>query len=169
MISKELIGQFIDAAVKDRGRARQLLSAHPELLNARWIHNETVLHFLAVEGFADAVEFITGCGADVNAANEFGDAPLIDVAKLGNAQIVQSLLRHGADPNAPSVTYNNALDCAVRSGNAAIVRLLLAAGADARYVTDLGETVFDALPRRKTQREEILGLLAQHGIVRDER
>jgi hypothetical protein len=41
------------------------------------------LHFLAVEGFIEGVRFLAGCGADVNAAKKFGDAPLIDLARLG--------------------------------------------------------------------------------------
>ena len=43
-LSEALIGEFIDAAVKDRSRAVRLLSAHPELIDARWIHDETALH-----------------------------------------------------------------------------------------------------------------------------
>ena len=74
-IPKELIGEFIDAVVQDRDRAKYLLSAQPQLIDARWIHNETVVHFLAVEGFIDAVNFLADGGADVNDVNEFGDSP----------------------------------------------------------------------------------------------
>ena len=48
-LAAALVGTFIDAAVRDPAAAEALLRAHPELLNARWIHDETVLHFLAVE------------------------------------------------------------------------------------------------------------------------
>jgi hypothetical protein len=41
-----LIGEFIDASVRDQERAAGLLTAHPDLINARWLHGETVLHFL---------------------------------------------------------------------------------------------------------------------------
>src|SRR5262247_2834731 len=95
--SDELIGEFIDASVQDHDHARRMLSACPQLLDARWLHDETVLHFLAVEGFTEAVRFLAECGADVNAKNEFGDAALIDVVLLGNAEIAALLLRHGAD------------------------------------------------------------------------
>lgn len=164
-LCKELVGEFIDAVVQDRERAEYLLSAHPQLLDARWIHNETVVHFLAVEGFTEALKFLAESGADVNAVNEFGDSPLIDVVVLGNTEAVQVLMRHGANPNANSVTRNNPLDCAVRSGNVALVGLLLAFGADGRYVTDLGESVFDALPSPASGREGIVELLARHGIT----
>ena len=160
-----LIGEFIDAAVRDHKRASQLLSAHPDLISARWIHGETALHFLAVEGFLDGVNFLAERGADVNAVNEFGDAPLIDVAVLGYTSIAVVLVRHGANPNARSVTRDNALHCAVRSGNEDMVALLLRAGADARYRTDLGESVFDAIPTSGAKRERLLTLFAQHGVT----
>jgi hypothetical protein len=37
--------------------------------------------------------------------------------------------------------------------------------ADGRYVTDLGESVFDALPSGAIGREGIVALLAHHGIT----
>ena len=129
MPSTQLVGDFIDAAVRDQQRAAEMLAAHPELLNARWIHNETVLHFLAVEGFADGVRFLAERGADVNAVNEFGDAPLIDVVVLGYTDIAAMLLSHGANPNARSDTHDSALDCATQSGNEQMVAMLRAAGA----------------------------------------
>ena len=94
-LPKALVGEFIDAVVQDRERAARLLAAHPDLIEARWIHGETLLHFLAVEGFIDAVRFLAERGADVNAVNEFGDAPLIDIAALGIADAAGVLLCHG--------------------------------------------------------------------------
>jgi ankyrin repeat protein len=158
-----LVGEFIDAAVRDHARAVELLAAHPDLLDARWLHGETVLHFLAVEGFVEGVKFLVGRGADVNAVNEFGDSPLIDVAVLGETDIAEVLLRHGANPNATS-TRDNALHCAVQSGNDRLVAMLLDAGADSRYRTDLGESVFDAVPAAGAKRDRMLAVLAQHGV-----
>ena len=165
-LPEALVGEFIKAAVDNRPRAEELLSAHPELINARWMHNETLVHFLAVEGFCEAVAFLAEHGADMNAVNEFGDAPLIDVAVLGFNDIAQVILRHGADPNANagSEGRSNALDCAVRAGNSGLVEMLLEAGANARYSTDLGETIFDALPESEERRQSFLVVLAQHGI-----
>ena len=164
-LSKELIGQFIDACVQDHAAARRMLAKHSQLLNARWLHNETALHFLAVEGFTKGVKFLAERGADVNAPNEFGDVALIDVAQLGNSEIAAVLVQHGANPNANSTTKNNPLDCAVRNGNAVLVGLLLDAGANPRYVTDIGESLFDALPSSGVKRERVMKVLIQHGIV----
>jgi ankyrin repeat protein len=160
-----LIGEFIDASVRDQERAARLLAAHPDLINARWLHGETVLHFLAVEGFTDGVRFLAERGADVNAVNEFGDAPLIDVAVLGHTDIADVLLRHGANPNAGSDRRDPILHCAVERGNDRLVGLLLAAGADAGYRTDLGASVFDAVPPSGAERESILAVLAKHGVT----
>jgi len=163
----ELIGEFIDAVVRDPRRAEALLSAEPALLNARWIHDETALHFLAIEGFDEGVRFLLRRGADTNLVNEFGDSPLVDVASLGIENMAEMLLRHGADPNAHSPTRDTPLHAAVHSGNARVVKLLLNAGADARYVTDLGESLFDAVDDARDEREAILAVLAEHGIVRE--
>lgn len=162
-MDKTLVGTFIDAAVNDHETALRLLNDHPTLRQARWIHGETVLHFLAVEGYAGAVQFLAGLGFGVNLINEFGDAPLVDVATLGNDGIAEVLLKHGADPNAASSTRDNVLHCAVRSGNARLVELLLAAGARLDYVTDIGESVFDALPDDPGQRKAVLAVLKRHG------
>ena len=53
------------------------------MLNVRWIHEETVLHFLANEGFTEGVRFLAARGADVNAVNELGDTALLDIPVLG--------------------------------------------------------------------------------------
>ena len=102
MLPHALVGDFIDAVVQDQERAARLLGAHPELLNARWIHDETALHFLAIEGFLDGVTFLAERGAAIDATNEFGDTALIDVCVLQNAEMAAVLLRFGANPNAMS-------------------------------------------------------------------
>jgi ankyrin repeat protein len=162
-----LVGEFIDAVVQDPSKADLLLAEHRDLLNARWIHRETVLHFLGVEGFAEGVKFLASRGADVNAVNAFGDSALVDVTALGMDDIADILLQHGADANAKSVTRENAVHAAVRSGNARLVALLLQAGADGRYRTEVGEVVFDAVDEAPDHRAAILATLAEYGIGRD--
>src|SRR5262249_6596546 len=82
-----LTGEFIDAVVWDQQRAAVLLADHPNLLNARWLWGETVLHFLAVEAFANGVKFLAEHGADVNAVDSSGEPPLISVVVLGHVEI----------------------------------------------------------------------------------
>ena len=157
----ELVGEFIDSAEDDQPRALALLQKHPDLIHARRIHGETLVHFMAVEGFYKGVKFLAEHGADVNAVNEFGDSPLIDVATLGRDHIAELLLQHGANPNAESKTRDNALHIAVLSANERMIRVLLEGGADARYRTDLGETVFDALPPSGPERDSIIAILRE--------
>jgi ankyrin repeat protein len=165
-MNTELIGDFIDAAVQDQSKAKLLYSENPELREARWLLGETVLHFLAVEGCADAVGFLGNIGFDPNLVNDLGNSPLLDVAILGNDRVAEVLLSIGADPNATSLTWDNVLHAAVRSGNARLVELLLAAGAKTDYVTDLGETVLDALPEKHPERTSVEDILQKYGIHR---
>jgi ankyrin repeat protein len=158
------VGAFIDAVVLDEDRARALLEGEPRLLNARWIHGETALHFLAVEGAVAAVRFLAACGADVDATNEFGDTALVDVAVLGNLEMAKVLLECGANPNASSKVRDNVLHAAASSGRPEILRLLLKAGARADYVTDLGETIWDAIRRREGERVQMEAVLADEGV-----
>jgi ankyrin repeat protein len=163
--SRESVGAFIDAVVKEPSKAEAMLIEHPALLNTRWIHDETVLHFLAIEGFAEGVRFMASRGADVNAVNEFGDTALVDAAYLGLTEVAAILLRHGANPNAHSVTKDNPLHAALRFGNAELVQLLIKAGADCQYLTNSGETAFDAVKENPPgDQAELMAALNEAGI-----
>ena len=164
-LEKHLIGEFIDAVIQDQVRARLLLTDYPALLDSRWIHNETVLHFLAVENYVDGVRFLAKVGADVDSTNEFGDTALIDVASIGNDKVAEVLLEHGANPNANSETNDNPLHCAVANGNARLVALLLDYGANHDYETDTGETVIDVLPQKEASRKAVLEEFAKRNIM----
>jgi ankyrin repeat protein len=57
----------------------------------------TALHKAAFFGHAHVVEYLLGLGADPNARDADGDAPLHDAARLGHAAVVRALLAAGAD------------------------------------------------------------------------
>lgn len=164
-IDKQLISEFIDASVNDQRKAESIFKKNPKLCESRWINGETILHFLAVEGYVDAVRFLCRLGFDVNATNKFDDSPLIDIAALGNLEMAKLLIDEGADTNALSPTKDNVLHCAVQSGNSELVDLLLRKGAKADYVTDIGETIFDAIIDDPKQRQSILRIFDKHGII----
>lgn len=163
-----LIGEFIDAVVTSPDKAVSLLELHPGLINARWIHEETALHFLAIENYIDGVAFLAEHGATIDATNEFGDTALIDVCGLGNVEMAALLLRWGANPNARSKTADNLLHGAVERGDVRLVALLLNAGADPDYVTDWGSTIGEALANLGPERDEIAALLTARGIRLDD-
>ena len=79
--------------------------------------------------------------------------------------VTRRLLELGADPNATSETRDNALHCATESGSAELVDLLIRNGAKADYVTEIEETIFDAIPQEATKRQEILNIFKKHGIT----
>lgn len=153
------------ALVEDRAKADAMLSDHAELLNARWMNDETALHYWAIEGAGEVVHFLASRGADVNAVNGFGDTALVDVATLGLVAIAAILLQYGADPNACSRYRDTALHAAARRGSAELIDLLLKAGADGHYRTHLDETVFDAVRENPEEDQAALrAVLAAHGL-----
>ncbi len=162
---RKLIERLIDLAVRDPNAAGLLLRAHPELLEARYVHDETPLHYCAVEGFVDGVRFLARAGVPVDAENRFGDTALVDAVTLGNLAVVKVLLSHGANPDAESHRFGPVLHVAVGRGEAAIAGALLDAGARADYATDAGQRIGDALPPAGAKRAEILAVLARHGVT----
>jgi ankyrin repeat protein len=165
-MDRKLVQRLIDLAVQDQPAAMRLLREHPELLAARYLHDETPLHFCAVEGLPEGVRFLAGAGMPVDARNEFGDTPLVDTVTLGNVEITRLLLRHGADPDASSLTRGRVLQIAAEQGNAALVAALLDAGARADYVTPQGENIWDAVERAPSRRDEVTKVLEGHGVAR---
>jgi ankyrin repeat protein len=166
-LPKTLIDAFMNAAVRDPAAADAMLAIHPSLLDARCLHDETVLHFLAIEGFGEGVRFLAARGANVNAVNRFGDPPLIDVVKLGFESIAATLLEHGANPNATSVIEGNLLHAAITRGHDGIVRLLLQSGANWKYVTEDGDSLWDSVAE-SLDPGDIIAALAEFGIARGE-
>jgi ankyrin repeat protein len=76
------------------------------------------------------VDLLIHAGANVNASNDLGVAPLWLACVKGNAAIVEKLLRAGANPNAVLPNGETPLMTASRTGNAGAVEALLAHGAD---------------------------------------
>lgn len=164
-MNKALLEELIDSSVNDRPRARALLNQHPELRDARYLHGETALHFIAVEGFGEALEFLAEEGFDLEATNEFGNTALVEAVVIGNERIVATLLRHGANPNASTELAGNALAFAIQLGRVEIVNLLLDAGADASpslNTTGSIEMALELLSDMATK-TSILSSLERHG------
>ena len=97
---------------------------------------------LCGKGSADEVAAMIKKDANVNAADEDGETPLMVAVKKGNAPVVDVLLASGAKVNAKNANGEDALTQAVRARepNAAIVASLLKGGADAKTATKDGET-----------------------------
>jgi ankyrin repeat protein len=158
------VKRLIDLAIHDPTAAILLLRDHPELLQARYLHDETPLHYCAVEGSADAVRLLARAGMPVDAVNQYGDTALVDAVARGNLDVARLLLYHGADPNAASRRHGPALHIAVARGHAALAAALLDAGARADYVTGGGARVWDAVPKAGPGRTAVLELLETRGL-----
>lgn len=87
------------------------------------------LHFALRAGDRLSVERELAAGADVNALDAQGNAPLFHPACVGDQQSVRLLLAKGADPNRKEQSIL-ALTAAATVGDAAMVRLLIEAGAE---------------------------------------
>jgi len=161
---RKLVERLIDLAVKDPNEAGLLLRAHPELLQARYVHDETPLHYCAVEGLVDGVRFLAKAGVPIDAENRFGDTALVDAVALGNLPVVKVLLTHGANPDAASRTHGPVLHAAIGRADVAITAALLEAGARSDYRTELGESIWDAIPQGEPAHWEILKVLDAHGL-----
>jgi uncharacterized protein len=90
----------------------------------------TALHHAAQRADAEAVRALIRTGANVNARNRYGIAPLQVAATGGNAAIIEQLLEAGADPNTATPEGETALMAAARTGDPASVRLLVTRGAN---------------------------------------
>ena len=112
------------------------------------------MHWVVVEGAAEAVRFLVTLGANVNGGNRDGETTVISAASRGDTEMLEVLLSLGADPSSVSELRGRGLECACRSGNVQAVQMLLDAGADAR-----GIEFRECLPEDILQREEMMRFL----------
>ena len=91
------------------------LSGDSALIMAGWKTNNLAL-----------IKFLVQHGADLNAANNNGDTPLIDAAYLGKTEILRYLLEQGADSRLSNKRGRTALDMAKRKKDAEAIKLLTA-------------------------------------------
>lgn len=77
-------------------------------------------------------------GADVNAADKWGNTALHYTARNAHFEVVQFLLEAGANPNAANDRGATALHGATIGGHAEVVQALLNAGADPTHCDEEG-------------------------------
>jgi ankyrin repeat protein len=64
---------------------------------SRGIHEETLLHYCAIEGLTEAVRTLLAIGFNPNVRSKFGSTPLMDAALNGHETVVKLLLEARAD------------------------------------------------------------------------
>ncbi|KAJ3042984.1 hypothetical protein HDV00_006291 [Rhizophlyctis rosea] len=80
-----------------------------EGINARDLHERTVLHIACQNGFPDIVDWAITNGVDINSLSVAGDTALILAATNGHLEIVKKLTASGADVNRANDHGNTAL------------------------------------------------------------
>lgn len=77
-------------------------------------HGNTPLHFACTQAHSNAIDWLIGFGADVNAQNTKKDTPLILLMKnpqaLGNASCARILIMKGADKDLANSEEKKAMD-----------------------------------------------------------
>jgi ankyrin repeat protein len=92
------------------GDATRMAALARELVAARNIHGDSLLHILAAEGDAKAVEALLEAGCDVNCQNHFGSAAITCPAAKEDWVVVNLLLRAGADLSLRDSTGSTVLE-----------------------------------------------------------
>ena len=131
----------VDGAIRsnDLVRLREMVQSH-EAANVVNGLGSTPLHYAAIYGSVEALEFLLHKGADPNARNQSGAAPLIFAA--WNFERTRLLVEHGAAVDAATNQgITPLLVAAAAHGNVATVRYLLDKGADPRAKTADDEDV----------------------------
>ncbi|MEM1099614.1 MAG: ankyrin repeat domain-containing protein [Planctomycetota bacterium] len=90
------LSQLIRQAIESPESARRLVKKYPQSLTLRTGLDETALHWLAVEDFADAVGLLIELGADVNVTNKFGHTPLDETTDVRGGHTRSVLIAAGA-------------------------------------------------------------------------
>jgi ankyrin repeat protein len=152
-----------------RGLAKQLISEHPEHVNARGGKEQTPMHIAAFEGHADILSLLLEHGVDVDSRGIADNTPLHRAAENGKVEAGQYLLDRGADINARGATGQTPLFRAVFQRHVECARMLLKRGASIGAVeTSYGQTSLHiAVSYANIQ---LVRLLLEHGAdvnVRD--
>jgi len=155
---------------------RQVLLAHPEMVNARHkslggeCDESTPLHYAVMKKDIAIVRLLLDYGADVNARNTLGHTPLRIATCIGEKYAMELLIGKGASLEAPDrAKRETPLHDAVARGDAQIIELLLERGAYINAQNKDGETPLHIAC--KQGREDIATLLlaagAEAGIADD--
>lgn len=146
-------------------RMREVLEAHPGLLNAYSRDGWTALQLAAYFGHADAVRFLLERGADIAAVsrNYMANTALHGAIAGRRTDVTVFLLDHGADPEATDSGGNTPLHLAAHEGTPEVVELLLRRRVDVNarrkdQATPLGAAL-------KDERTAVAELLRRHGGI----
>jgi uncharacterized protein len=159
------LGVFEAAAFGRLERLADLLSAHPELVNAYSSDGFTPLHLACFSGGSEATRLLIERGADLEALAQASFArvrPLGTAAFSRDHERARALLEAGADPNARAEGGFTPLHSAAQNGDVELVRLLLRYGGDRSVAAADGRKPVDLA--REAGHEECAALLGSPNV-----
>ena len=122
--------RIVDAAKGQDLAAVQALLNEPVDVNIAAPDGATALHWASYWDAPDLVDLLIDAGADLDATNDYGIAPLALACDNGAGAMVTRLLEAGADPDLARSTGETPLMTCARTGARDAVRALLDRGAD---------------------------------------
>ncbi|KAB8300991.1 hypothetical protein EYC80_002915 [Monilinia laxa] len=109
---------------------RELISAHPNLIDVPAESNRTALHIAIDRRHEAVVKALIEAGANINSSDKRKLTPLMKAAETNQPEVVHLLVENGANFNAKSFANFTVLSLAASPGNFEGVKELLRAGAD---------------------------------------
>lgn len=109
----------------DADKVKQILQAHPALVNAKDPRGFSPLVMATYLGSSAGVEALIQAGADVNLKDAAGNTALMGVSFKGNLEMARLLIDHGAELHQRNKNGATALTFAVQYGQVDAVKLLL--------------------------------------------
>ena len=145
---------YVAAARGNVARVRELLDAHPDLLNAFAPDGHIPLGLAAFFGQRAVVQLLLDRGAKVNVSSRNAQKvmPLHGAVSRGDIEVTKLLLDKGAEVNARQERGFTPLFSAAGAGNIELMELLVRRGADVNARTDDGKTAYDIAVERKQEK-----------------
>jgi ankyrin repeat protein len=134
-------------ALRDHAGFESLLRANKDLVRARDVNGQTLLHSVAAGNDVRAAEALLAHGADVNARDHFGETPL-HMSAMGSPlddriPMAELLLNAGARIDARDADGRTALHTAAIFLQKRLIVALERNGADAALTDSMGRTADD--------------------------
>jgi ankyrin repeat protein len=147
---------------RDVETVKALVEKSPQILDSRDGDGRTPLHYAALGGAADLINFFVDKGAKLELQDGRLKTPLQLAAMNGHADAVAALLKRGAALETRDDYLRTALIlCARERGQAATGRVLIEAGADVNAADKFGDTALSLAAWRG--KREFVDLLLEKG------
>ena len=171
-----LVGQPVPASAtqlliasihqKDLELCRRVVASNPEALHGADPSGATPMHWCALTGNAELLDWLLESGAPSNAAVAgTGMEPIHWAATRGHTEVVRRLLKAGADIDALDRKHTTALVIAAQYDHTVLVFFLCKAGADISLLDDCGDSALHWAAYKNNQ--QTFALLHYMGLPAD--